>query len=401
MACGKVCVNESCFESSHKCHIYTSLSNHTTQWLLRFRKLRLSPLRVLPSFLDCSAAIPTAMPFFCALKTRKNTPSSPTLGTWSRLPATYMSVCWTLAKCGCIVYWTKMVRILKRKFYEYLPGHTTALGDDDVQGNQQQQTGFVKASALLRNYNSQSSVVQESSQTLPTPMVETPPSSQPYKLTASGQALSRQSTESVVDIPSPSSSSWPLSSSSSFSSTTTTTTSLSSRSLSSFSEGSGESGDQKLRRILCAVQKISDECRICWLHRETTRPHLTFRCPKRICSSNDWNRFKIGLRFPKDTVCYFCLAPYAAPFNHARPSLGTRPSPDDCEYPDVLKELAYILYQDDPLRRKIFSKLGISEPLTLQLYQRFIGKRQQDGILGAYEVVNAYLEMRESGELET
>lgn len=67
----------------------------------------------------------------------------------------------------------------------------------------------------------------------------------------------------------------------------------------------------------------------------------------------------------------------------------------------MLKELAYILYQDDPLRRKIFSKLGISEPLTLQLYQRFIGKRQQDGILGAYEVVNAYLEMRESGELET
>jgi len=63
-----------------------------------------------------------------------------------------------------------------------------------------------------------------------------------------------------------------------------------------------------------------------------------------------------------------------------------------------LKELVYILYQNEALRTKIFAKLGVAQPSSLTLYQRFIGKRQHDGILGAYEVVNAYLELRESGE---
>jgi len=65
----------------------------------------------------------------------------------------------------------------------------------------------------------------------------------------------------------------------------------------------------------------------------------------------------------------------------------------------VLKELVYILYQDEDLRTKIFTKLGVARPSSLTLYQRFIGKRQHDGIYGAYEVVNAYLELRESGGL--
>ena len=226
---------------------------------------------------------------------------------------------------------------------------------DDRQSNKQQ----------IRSAKAPTSVVQE---TCPSPsrapVVESLPPSQPFMSTPSSRALSRQSTEPFMDIPSSSSSSF---STSSF---------LSSSSFSSFSQDSGNNEDQKLCRILDAVQEISDQCRICWVHRETTRPHLTFRCPKGICSSNDWNRFKVGLRFPKNTVCYFCLAPFAAPFDHTRAPPGTRPSPDDCDYPDVLKELVYILYQNKSLRGKIFSKLGVSEPSSLPMYQRFIGKRQ-------------------------
>jgi hypothetical protein len=80
-----------------------------------------------------------------------------------------------------------------------------------------------------------------------------------------------------------------------------------------------------------------------------------------------------------------------------RASAGAQQTSDLCEYPDVLKELVYILYQDEVFREKIFSRLGVAGPSSLSLYQRFIGKRRHGGIFGAYEVVNAYLELRESG----
>lgn len=200
------------------------------------------------------------------------------------------------------------------------------------------------------------------------------------------QALSRQSTESTI-----------LSSSSSFSAGSQT---LSRQSTENVIDVPSSSVDQKLDRILTAVQDITSVCRVCWVHGGKSRPHRTFKCPTKICSSQQWGQFKVNLRFPKNTVCYFCLSPYAPPFNHAQHPPGTEKSADLCEYPDVLKELVYILYQDQSLRCKIFAKLGVAPASTLYLYQRFIGKRQQDGIFGAYGVVNAYLELREAGEFE-
>ena len=40
------------------------------------------------------------------------------------------------------------------------------------------------------------------------------------------------------------------------------------------------------------------------MEREQAWPHLTFKCPKRICSSHDWNRLKMSLWFPRNIVCY-------------------------------------------------------------------------------------------------
>jgi hypothetical protein len=67
-----------------------------------------------------------------------------------------------------------------------------------------------------------------------------------------------------------------------------------------------------------------------------------------------------------------------------------------CEYPDVLKEVAFILYSDKALREKIFAHLGIGPPSTMFLYKRYITKRQSGGILGVYRVIDAYLDIREA-----
>jgi hypothetical protein len=204
--------------------------------------------------------------------------------------------------------------------------------------------------------------------------VPTPPSSQPSPSDSEAsqiQALSRQSTASTL----------------------TTTTSISS--FSSDVAGDGDDSHNKLCRILSVVQDIVDRCRICWVNREVSHPHATFRCTTRICSGDNWKTFKSDLQFPRGVVCYFCLAPYGPPFDHPRAPPGTRQSPEFCDYPDVLKELAYIVYQDRSLREKVFGKLGGSAPSTLYQYKRYITKPRNGGILGTYDVINAYLDVRE------
>jgi hypothetical protein len=83
------------------------------------------------------------------------------------------------------------------------------------------------------------------------------------------------------------------------------------------------------------------------------------------------------------------------PFHAEAPS-GTRHSTDLCEFPDVLKEIVFVLYENRPLCEKIFAKLGVLLPSGEYGYKRYITKRQDGGIFGAYKVINAYLDIRES-----
>jgi len=94
-----------------------------------------------------------------------------------------------------------------------------------------------------------------------------------------------------------------------------------------------------------------------------------------------------------------CFAPFGPPFNHEVPPRGERYNGDLCEYPDVLKELAYIIYKNERVRAAVFAKLGHADPSTLALYWRFIGKISPGGLLGVYEVLAAYLELKESNQL--
>lgn len=151
--------------------------------------------------------------------------------------------------------------------------------------------------------------------------------------------------------------------------------------------------DDKLNRILTTVKEVVHQCRICWVSKEVSRSHTTFRCPTKICSGGGWKTFKLDLQFPRGTVCYFCFATFGPPFNHARAQHGARQL-DLCEFPDVLKELVYILFHDQSLREKIFSQLGLSPPDTLSQYKRYITKANDGELIGAYKIVDAYLDVR-------
>jgi hypothetical protein len=156
--------------------------------------------------------------------------------------------------------------------------------------------------------------------------------------------------------------------------------------------------DAKLHRILTTVKEVANQCRICWVFREVSRSHYTFRCSTKICSGSEWKDFKSGLRFPTGTICYFCFATFGPPFNHARSQHGARQS-DLCEYPDVLKELVYILFQDQSLREKVFSRLDLSPPDTLSQYKQYITKAKDGELIGAYKIVDAYLDLRGGSDL--
>jgi hypothetical protein len=178
-------------------------------------------------------------------------------------------------------------------------------------------------------------------------------------------------------------------------SSTSSTSSISSFSLDG-NENQGN-GELKLTRILSVVREVNNKCRICWVNRTRTSTHPTYRCISPASRKGGWELFKKGLLFEAGQVCFFCLAPYCPPFNHAQPSPGTPRSHKLCQYRDVLKELVYILYENQPLRQKIFARLGDTMPSSLGRYQQYISEKK-GGIFGAYNVINAYLDIRDEGE---
>ena len=154
-----------------------------------------------------------------------------------------------------------------------------------------------------------------------------------------------------------------------------------------------------LRRILSVAEELGGQCRVCWFRGEIGKPHYTYYCKTGICSGTEWKSFKLLTKFPANLVCYLCYSLYGPPFNHANPPAGTKYKGDLCDNPDILKELTYIVYQDVTVRNAVFARLNESVPTTLTSYWRFIGKKRVGGLLGVYEVLAAYLELRETQNL--
>jgi hypothetical protein len=226
--------------------------------------------------------------------------------------------------------------------------------------------------------------------------MSTPPSTQPRVLNPEAtRALSRQSTDSSVETISSFSSTTSPSSSLSSSSPSSPSSYLSSPAALIRSNDAEYNEEEALGRIHKALLDMIDECRICWVNRVVTRPHRTYHCSKKTLSNRDWEKIKSDLRFPDGVLCYFCLVPYGSPFFHQRAPEGSKQTPKMCEYPDALKELVYIIYEDRALRQKVFAKLGIPEPSHLHRYKQYVTAAEEGQLPAVYKIIDAYLRARE------
>jgi hypothetical protein len=158
-------------------------------------------------------------------------------------------------------------------------------------------------------------------------------------------------------------------------------------------------GQATLERIASLAGELVGQCRICWVNGKLGRGHFTYRCKTGICSTNEWKTFKAQTTFPSGVVCFLCFGLYGPPFNHEMPAPGSRYKGDLCDYPDVLKELTFILYKKTAIRNAIFARLGHPSPSSTMSYWRFLGRRYAGGLLGVYEVLATYLDLREAGSI--
>jgi hypothetical protein len=118
-----------------------------------------------------------------------------------------------------------------------------------------------------------------------------------------------------------------------------------------------------------------------------------------MLKSRGWVKMKSGLRFPSGVLCFYCLVPYEAPFYHERAPKGSKQTPTQCEYPDALKELVYIIYENQALRQKVFAKLGVTEPTVLHRYIQYLTAVGNGQLPAVYKIIDACLRVREEGEL--
>jgi len=229
----------------------------------------------------------------------------------------------------------------------------------------------------------------------------TPLSSQrPKRDTNADRTLSRQSTASTIEM---------FSSSSQSTESTVDTTSSSSSSLSASATAaatvallrSNNAGDDEqaiLGRIENALLDMIQKCRICWVNRVVGRSHSTYKCPEKLIVKKEWEEFRC-ITFPKGVLCYFCLIPFGPPFYHRRAPAGSKPTPDLCDYPDALKELAFIIYKQRPLREKVFAKLGLTAPSHVHHYKQCLAAAEDGRLPAIYKIIDAYLRVQEEDAL--
>ena len=153
-----------------------------------------------------------------------------------------------------------------------------------------------------------------------------------------------------------------------------------------------------LYRVLCGAEVLTGKCRSCWVDRvssdEAGRPshakgldpihrqHTTDRCHLSLCTGDEWGLFSAS--FPSESFCLLCTAQKRV---HQEPTPSSRFRGEYCEYSNILKELAYLIYKDEKIRDYIFSDLG-EHPPSLSTYWKFISKRYRGGILGLYVVLD-------------
>jgi hypothetical protein len=158
-----------------------------------------------------------------------------------------------------------------------------------------------------------------------------------------------------------------------------------------------DTAEEKRGRVLDLSLEVVGRCPICFVLHRKPDTHWAYRCPTNICGkSNAWNTFKKGLRLGS-SVCPRCALPYGAPCNHVPMEPNTSFQSAHCDYNDLLKEIAFTIYEDAGTREAAFAELGVSPPKTISLYRYWLGQNTFGSVINFIEVLAAYWLCRSKG----
>jgi len=91
--------------------------------------------------------------------------------------------------------------------------------------------------------------------------------------------------------------------------------------------------------------------------------------------------------YPPGRACYLCAIPFDTPINHAFPSPAPATmDPNACEYGDILKPLAWHIFDTAAIRGEVFMEMGLPVTMMLATYSRGLGQMQPGGLLNLYEL---------------
>jgi hypothetical protein len=150
--------------------------------------------------------------------------------------------------------------------------------------------------------------------------------------------------------------------------------------------------EETRERVLSLVLDVTGRCPLCYVRGVKPDVHWAYRCPSKLCgSSQTWTTFKTGLRLGP-SVCPRCALPYDAPCNHPPPPPGQNTPSTKCDYNDILKEIAFVIYVDVGIREGVFVELGIPPPQSVAHYRHWLGgvNRKHGGVLNFIELLGAY-----------
>lgn len=149
----------------------------------------------------------------------------------------------------------------------------------------------------------------------------------------------------------------------------------------------------KLQDFLENIIGTQSGCAICWFTRCTysSDRHNTLQCPSNLCSLTmpGYIAFKIAIHFEPRTVCYYCCYPYQSTsyldlFIHQK---------KDCLYPDILKPLAWLIWNDASTRERL-KKQGKLQGESLEDYAQWLGLNV-DRLPNVIHVLLGCLELRQ------
>jgi hypothetical protein len=144
--------------------------------------------------------------------------------------------------------------------------------------------------------------------------------------------------------------------------------------------------EQKLKNL----QKILDQigsCSICWFADQNPgAKHTAFGCIEREkYLGNGFFQFKKAMKFTKVKICYFCVVPAAIQTSHPEGPQG------GCRYDDIVKPLAFMIFDQPLVRRAVFSLMDLPEShfLNINEYARWLAQQGHapGSLVNALEVI--------------